>query len=88
MIGAVAKTDAAAARAGGQVFRALPAPVQLALLAVGLLLGMVGCSAAWIDQQSYTPSPNMCRHEQASRAAELGCVPPQSFRLRPGGSGE
>ncbi|CAM4521480.1 hypothetical protein NONI108955_41940 [Nocardia ninae] len=78
MIGAVAKTDAAVARAGGQVFRALPGPVQLALLVFGLLFAMSACSIAWLDYQSYTPSPNVCRHDQAARAAELGCVPPQT----------
>ncbi|MEV6341238.1 hypothetical protein AB0M12_41775 [Nocardia vinacea] len=78
MIGPVAKTDAAAARGLGAAFRVLPPQVQLALLVFGLLAGMVGCSAAWIDQQGYTPSPNVCRRDQVAQAQQLGCVPPQT----------
>ncbi|PXX52296.1 hypothetical protein DFR70_13328 [Nocardia tenerifensis] len=77
MIGPVARTDAAVARAGGQVFRALPGQVQLALLALGVLIAISACSVAWLDYQSYTPSPNVCRHDQVTQAAALGCVPPQ-----------
>ncbi|WP_280449343.1 hypothetical protein [Nocardia brasiliensis] len=79
MIGPVAKTDAAAARAGGQVFRALPPQVQVAVLVVAVLAGMVGCSVAWIDQQSYIPSPNVCRRDQIAQAQQLGCVVPQQL---------
>lgn len=67
MIGPVVRTDAQVARAGSKAFQALPTPVQLALLAVGLLVGMVGCSAAWIDQQSYVPAPNICRAHETAR---------------------
>jgi hypothetical protein len=84
MIGPVMKTDAAVASAMSRGFRALPAPVQLSLLVFGLLMAMVGCSVAWIDQQSYTPSPNVCRHDQVQRAAELGCVPPRTVQVPAG----
>ncbi|MFC8047979.1 hypothetical protein [Nocardia sp. NPDC057353] len=67
MIGPVVKTDAAAARAMSGAFRALPPQVQAALLVLGLLAGMVGCSAAWIDQQDYVPSPNICRADEVAR---------------------
>lgn len=67
MIGPVAKTDAQVAQAASRGFQALPPQVQVALLVFGLLLGMVGCSAAWIDQQSYTPSPNICRAHETYR---------------------
>ncbi|WP_069166343.1 hypothetical protein [Nocardia altamirensis] len=79
MIGPVAKTDAAAARAGGQVFRTLPPQIQVAVLVLAVLAGMVGCSVAWIDQQSYTPSPKMCRRDQVPQAVQLGCIPPQQL---------
>lgn len=84
MIGPVARTEAATARGLGTMFRALPAQVQLALLVFGLLAGMVGCSAAWIDQQSYTPSPNVCRRDQVAQAAQLGCVAPQTVPVPAG----
>lgn len=61
------RTEAATARALGRGFRVLPAQVQLALLVFGLLIGMVGCSVAWIDQQSYVPSPNICAPGQEQR---------------------
>jgi hypothetical protein len=79
MMGSFARTEAATARGLGTLFRALPGPVQLALLVFALLAGLIGCSAAWIDQQGYTPSPNVCRHDQIAQAAVLGCVPPQTI---------
>ncbi len=72
-----ARTEAATARGLGALFRALPAQVQAAVLVLAVLAGMVGCSKAWIEQQSYTPSPNVCRRDQVSQAERLGCVPPQ-----------
>lgn len=77
MIGPVAKTEAATARGLASVFAALPPQVRLALLVLGLLSAMAACSAAWIDYQDYTPSPNMCRRDQVAQAQQLGCVPPQ-----------
>ncbi|WP_039823461.1 hypothetical protein [Nocardia testacea] len=56
--------------------RALPIGVQLIVWAVLILVGMCGCTAAWIDQQSYQPSPNVCRVDQAPYAEQLGCVRP------------
>ncbi len=84
MIGPVVKTDAQVARAGASVFGALPPQVQLALLVLGVLAGMVGCSAAWIDQQNYRPSPNVCRADQVAIAAQVGCVPPQQIQAPAG----
>uniref|UniRef100_UPI003F494E75 hypothetical protein n=1 Tax=Nocardia sp. CA-095871 TaxID=3239971 RepID=UPI003F494E75 len=80
MIGPVVKTDAAVASAMGRGFRVLPPQVQLALLAFGLLAGMVGCSAAWIDQQSYVPSPNICApgQEQRTDCQHVNRAPVQS----------
>ncbi|MGW0247971.1 hypothetical protein ACWDYH_15195 [Nocardia goodfellowii] len=53
---------------------ALPIGLRLAAVALLLLIGMAGCTAAWIDYQDYTPSPNICRQDEAARAAELGCI--------------
>ncbi|WP_328712264.1 hypothetical protein [Nocardia salmonicida] len=39
----------------------LPPALRLIVLAVCVLIGMVGCSIAWVDQQSYQPSLNICR---------------------------
>lgn len=67
MIGPVARTDDAAARAMSRGLQALPPGVRLFVLAVGLLVAMAGCTAAWIDQQSYVPSPNICRAHEVTR---------------------
>ncbi|MEU1527731.1 hypothetical protein ABZ413_36620 [Nocardia rhamnosiphila] len=67
MIGPVARTDAQVARAGASVFRSLPPTLQLAVLVLALLVGVAGCSAAWIDQQSYVPAPNICRAHETTR---------------------
>ncbi|MEV6432935.1 hypothetical protein, partial [Nocardia sp. NPDC051463] len=80
VIGAVARTEAATVRGLGSVFRMLPPQVRLALLVLGLLAAMVGCSAAWIDQQSYVPSPNICAPTQVQRTdcQHVNRVPAQS----------
>ncbi|WP_369027780.1 hypothetical protein [Nocardia farcinica] len=75
MIGPVMKTDAAVMSAGSKAFAALPPQVRLALVAVALLVGMAGCSAAWIDHQDYRPVPNVCRPDQEAYAAQARCVP-------------
>ncbi|MEV6064879.1 hypothetical protein AB0L62_33180 [Nocardia asteroides] len=67
MIGPVVKTDAAVISAGSRAYQSLPPVLQGVLLVLALVLGMVGCSAAWIDQQSYTPSPNICRAHEVAR---------------------
>ncbi|WP_431963267.1 hypothetical protein [Nocardia sp. bgisy134] len=64
----------------GAVFaplRALPPGGQLLVLAVMLAVGMAGCTAAWVDYQDYTPSPNVCRAADAGVPAERpgSCIP-------------
>ena len=54
-------------RGSGTGLATLPPALRLGVLAIALLVGMVGCSAAWIDQQSYTPSPNICRQDEIAR---------------------
>lgn len=54
----------------GEVYRPLgylPAGLRLIALAVLVVVGMVGCSVAWIDQQSYVESPNICRAHEVER---------------------
>lgn len=77
MIGPVVRTDAAVLRGIGYGLSLLPASIRLVLLAVALLVAMAGCTAAWIDQQSYTPSPNVCRADEVGRRAD--CVPAQQL---------
>ncbi|MGV9785414.1 hypothetical protein [Nocardia farcinica] len=67
MIGPVMKTDAAVMSAGQRAFSALPPQVRLVLVGLALLVGMAGCSAAWVDQQDYQPSPNICRAHEVER---------------------
>ncbi|MGY1948917.1 hypothetical protein [Nocardia asiatica] len=80
MIGPVVKTDAAAARASASVFGALPVQVRVALLALGVLVAMAGCSAAWLDYQDYRPSPNICRADEIRRT---DCVHVQRVPAQP-----
>ncbi|MGW4365433.1 hypothetical protein ACWEKT_07285 [Nocardia takedensis] len=56
---------------------ALPVTPRLIVLAVLVVVGMGGCTAAWIDQQDYVPSPNICRAVDAGVPAEKPgtCVP-------------
>ncbi|WP_156371026.1 hypothetical protein [Nocardia arizonensis] len=56
---------------------ALPVVPRLVVLAVLVLVGMGGCTVAWIDQQHYVPSPDICRPDQLPDARRLGCVAPQ-----------
>ncbi|WP_406272503.1 hypothetical protein OH799_32895 [Nocardia sp. NBC_00881] len=55
----------------------LPPTVRLVAFGLLLLVGMSGCTAAWIDQQDYTPSPNICRPVSAGVPVERpgSCVP-------------
>lgn len=82
MIGPVVKTDAAVMRAGSRAYASLPQPLQAILLVGALLLGMAGCTAAWIDQQSYVESPNICAPGQAART---DCVHVQRVAPTPAG---
>ncbi|MGY1969743.1 hypothetical protein ACW9HH_36470 [Nocardia gipuzkoensis] len=67
MIGPVVRTDAAAGRVLAQLFVALPPKVRLALLVFALLFGLAACGVAWVDQQGYQPSPNICRADEIAR---------------------
>lgn len=55
----------------------LPPVLRLAAFVLLLLVAMGGCTAAWIDQQSYTPSPNVCRSANSGVPLEKSgsCVP-------------
>ncbi|WP_406237506.1 hypothetical protein [Nocardia sp. NBC_01009] len=57
--------------------RVLPLGAQLLALAVLISIGMAGCSIAWVDQQDYQPSINVCRSANAGVPAEQpgSCVP-------------
>lgn len=79
MIGPVLRTDSQVASAGSSVFRFLPGQIQLAVITLALLVGMAGCSIAWVDQQDYVPSPNVCRTDQVAEASRWNCVPPQQL---------
>lgn len=67
MIGPVMKTDAAVMSAGARAFGALPPMARLVLIGVALLVGMAGCTVAWVDQQDYQPAPNICRVHEVDR---------------------
>lgn len=67
MIGPVVQTDAAVMAAGTRAYASLPPKARAILLVVAVLVGMAGCSAAWIDHQSYQPLPNVCSQAQAER---------------------
>ncbi|MFE2961833.1 hypothetical protein [Nocardia tengchongensis] len=77
MIGSVVRTDTMVMRGIGYGLSLLPLGVRLGLLAVALLVAMVGCTAAWIDQQFYVPSPNVCRADEVGYRTD--CVPLQQL---------
>lgn len=54
----------------------LPVGLRVVVLAGLVLIGMAGCTAAWIDYQDYVPVPNVCRPDQYAAAQQLGCVVP------------
>lgn len=56
--------------------RALPVGLQLVVWAVLILIGMAGCTAAWIDQQDYQPSPQVCRADEVTRTDCVRAVRP------------
>ncbi|MEV6297760.1 hypothetical protein AB0M41_47260 [Streptomyces sp. NPDC051896] len=74
------KTDAAVMSAGSRAFGALPVQVRVALLALGVLVAMTGCSVAWLDYQGYRPSPNICRADEIRRT---DCVRVQRVPAQP-----
>lgn len=57
----------------------LPLTARLVVLGALIAVGMVGCTAAWIDYQDYTPSPNICRAAGSGVPPEPAgsCVPRQ-----------
>ncbi|WP_194825510.1 hypothetical protein [Nocardia sp. XZ_19_231] len=59
----------------------LPPALRLIVLAVCVLIGMVGCSIAWVDQQSYQPSLNICR--AADENVRVAQVEPCPVGTRP-----
>lgn len=74
MIGPVVRTDIAVARGLGHGLALLPLGIRLIVLAAALLVAMAGCTAAWIDQQDYVPSPNVCRADEVG--VRTDCVAP------------
>lgn len=57
----------------GEVYRPLgllPPAVRLVVLAGLVVVGMYGCSVAWVDQQDYQPSPHICRVDEHTRIAQ------------------
>ena len=52
------------------------------LVIVAVLVGMAGCSVAWVDQQSYRPSQNICAPSQVQRT---DCVHVQRVTPTPAG---
>ncbi|MDO3651177.1 hypothetical protein [Nocardia mangyaensis] len=67
MIGPVVRTDDAVMRSASRAYQSLPPALQGILLVLALLVGMAGCSVAWIDQQTYVESPNICRAHEVDR---------------------
>ncbi|WP_306364370.1 hypothetical protein [Nocardia sp. CC227C] len=67
MIESFARTDAAVVRGIGTGLSLLPVGIRLALFAAALLVGMAGCTAAWVDYQDYQPSLNICRADEVHR---------------------
>lgn len=48
----------------------LPIALRMVVLAGLLVVAMFGCSAAWVDQQNYQPSLNICRVDEHTRVAQ------------------
>lgn len=82
MIGPVVQTDAAVMAAGSRAYASLPPKARAWLLIVAVLVGMAGCSVAWVDQQSYRPSQNICAPSQVQRT---DCVHVQRVTPTPAG---
>jgi hypothetical protein len=63
----------------GAVYRPLnmlPPALRLLVLAALIVVGMYGCSVAWVDQQHYQPSLNICRtNDDGVRVAQVEPCP-------------
>ncbi|WP_280442673.1 hypothetical protein [Nocardia brasiliensis] len=46
-----------------------PAQAVIAIAAL-VLVGVAGCTAAWVDYSHYEPSPNICRVDQLGSVAQ------------------
>lgn len=70
----------------GAVYRPLgmlPPVLRLIALAALLVVAMFGCSAAWVDQQNYQPSLNICRTaDDGVRVAQVEPCPAEGGRSR------
>jgi hypothetical protein len=68
----------------GAVYRPLnllPPALRLIALAGLVVVGMYGCSMAWVDQQRYQPSLNICRTaDDGVRVAQVDPCPPEQGR--------
>lgn len=68
----------------GAVYRPLnllPPALRLVVLAGLVVVGMYGCSVAWVDQQRYQPSLNICRTaDDGVRVAQVDPCPPGQGR--------
>ncbi|MFJ9365421.1 hypothetical protein ACIRRA_13515 [Nocardia sp. NPDC101769] len=60
-------------------------PLRLAILAVLVVIGAVACTAVWVAEPTYVPSPNICRADEITRT---DCIhPTPTVSLWPVGSG-
>ncbi|WP_316574254.1 hypothetical protein [Nocardia canadensis] len=53
----------------------LPIALRLVVLAGLLVVAMYGCSVAWVDQQDYQPSLNICQLDANTRIAQAEPCP-------------
>lgn len=53
----------------------LPIALRLVVLAGLLVVAMYGCSVAWVDQQEYQPSLNICQVDENTRIAQAEPCP-------------
>ncbi|MFE3057116.1 hypothetical protein [Nocardia sp. NPDC059239] len=85
MIEPVVRTDVAVVRGIGFGMALLPLGFRLMLLAGALLVAMAGCTGAWIQQQHYVPSPNVCRADEVG--VRTDCIPRAQLTLVPDQAG-
>ncbi|MFE3254267.1 hypothetical protein ACFXPS_05610 [Nocardia sp. NPDC059091] len=67
------RTEVTMARSLGYGLSLLPLGLRLAVLTGAVLVGMAGCTGAWIQQQHYVPSPNVCRADEVG--VRTDCIP-------------